>query len=156
VLEPGKVFTIRGYYSGEKAEKMVPFAVFDGEEAKKAMEESGGKAQFIQLDVFSEETEIPQDDKRVTPRSLKPAVAREARKHYSTYRDKLKKAYGLGLVRGRDGEMVLGPARVEGSSVKESEVVDFKINPAPIGSLTIKVTPTPGQQKPPPNPEPQP
>jgi hypothetical protein len=155
VLKPGEEFKILGYYSGEKAESVDPFAVFDGEEAKKAIEELGDKAQFIQIDVFSEETTIQENDKRVTPRSLPPAVAREARKHYSTYRDKLRKAYGLGLVRGRDGEMVLGPSAEGRKAVKESEVVELK-SLAPIGSLTIKVTPTPSQQKPQPKPNPQP
>jgi hypothetical protein len=139
VILPGKRLTLRGYYTGEKAEKYTPFAGLDAEAASKVISQVGERAQFIQVDVFRESTAAA-TPKLISARGLKPADLQAARNLHETLYQQLMKSAGVVKRRAPGGATILGP---DPSAVKEAdpaEVVEFP-GPVSIGSLAIRVVP---------------
>jgi len=138
VIPAGKTFEIKGFYTTEK--NHLPFTALDGEAAKKAIEQLGDKAQFIQVDVF-DDVEGSKPEMTIT-RGLPQVKDRSARKTYNQLREELLKQSRLKRTRSRDGESVIAPASDD--ELKENpelKVVDFAPNPLQLGSLTVRITP---------------
>jgi hypothetical protein len=138
VIAPGKRFDIRGFYSGEKADKRVPFGVLDGEAARKISSQVGERAQFIQVDVFREST--GSNPKLISARGMNPVARNLARTSHAALYRQLMGSSGLVKRRGPGGETIIGPAASGEKDAPPSEVVDFR-GPVLIGSLAIRVVP---------------
>jgi len=138
VILPGKRITIRGYYSGEKAENVTPFAALDGEAAKKIISQVSERAQFIQVDVFREST--ASTPKLISARGMKPAVRQVARTSHEKLYQQLMKSAGAVKQRGPGGVTILGPDPSATKKADPAEVVEFP-GPVSIGSLAIRVVP---------------
>jgi hypothetical protein len=155
ILKPGARYQIKGYYFGEKADKLTSFDVLDGEAAKKVVDQNGEWASFIQLDVFREDPGFVADEfKQISARAMKREVAKAARTTHQTLKTQLLKSLGLSVKdRGSDGAPILGPTEAPRTDTTASKVEEFN-NFQNIASLSIRVVPG-GATTSTPQPEPQ-
>jgi hypothetical protein len=146
VLEPGKVYLLRGFYlvgaersEGTKETQLLPFRVLVDEEARKMKAELGPRAALIEIDVF-DEGPARTEERFVSTRGLPPSGEKDARRSYRTLKRALLKSAGLRATLTGTREIIV-PAEpagtIAGGPVK---VVDFA-NARLRGRLAIKVVP---------------
>ena len=140
VLEAGKTFQIKGFYGkgdgdGDKLDKVKLFKVLEGEEAKPKIAEFGDKAGLIEVDVFEDSGNGGSADLMVSARKV---VRKQSRGSYLTLRSALMKGNFKSKLVNKREIIVADEAAIEIALIK---VVDFAVNPTPVGSLKVKIVP---------------
>ena len=168
VLEPGKTYNIRGFYTGETGDNLLPFKVLSDEESKAKAEEMKDNTAFgcVEIFVFRSGTgtgTTPEDEEKTISRHVSfRGTKREITKGHSAPRnvkeaqdpvrhevpDPAQRRQAPARPRGREAAPRSSPAAaigtVEGSTEKGGDLkrTDFA-NPSEVYSLKIRYY-TPG------------
>jgi len=144
VLEPGKTYTLKGYYDESGDKNVAPFTIISGDAAKQAREQLGDKAGLIQVNVFDEVPgEQPTEEMLISSRGLRSKLSKRGDLH----------AVQTGLMRsalvkrvtktegGKKRELIVEDTDETKKLMETLKAVEFKKGSAPIASTTIKVIP---------------
>ena len=145
VIDPGKTYTLKGWYTEGDAKNVQPFKILVGDEAKQAKDKLGAKAGDIDIAVF-ESSDTPDDEDMAVSRGMRgnfnSAKTKSARATFAT----LHRAVQAGsktktTVVERGGlkrELIVRDEDAEKAETAKLKSVDFP-NRKALGNISIRI-----------------